>query len=156
MPLVRLLPIIGLIALAGCSSTQTATQYSQPIVTAAPVQTAVPVSTNPAQENAAAMAMTDVGGFIDPTAAGQLSSNSRTQALAAVYNSLNFGRPGAPRSWQGDSGQSGKVVVGPYVPVNALQCRSFTHDVVVSGQTFSKKGMACREPDRTWSVESTG
>lgn len=154
MSAIRLLPLVGLFALSACSSTQSV-QYSQPVYTSQPVQTAaLPPSTNPAQTNAQALAMTDVSAFIDPTAASQLTANSRSQAAGAQYNQLQFGRPGAPRNWQGDNGQSGKVVVGPPLNVNALYCRSFTHDVVVGGQSFSKQGMACRAPDGRWTVDA--
>ena len=63
-----------------------------------------------------------------------------------------FGRTGAPRAWQGDRGASGQVVVGPPVNVNSLYCRDFTHTVTAGGQTYSKKGMACRELDGRWNV----
>ena len=152
----RLLPLIGLLALSGCASTQQSVQYSQPVFTGQPVETAaLPPSTNPARTNADALAMTDVSSFIDPQAAAQLTANSRSQAAGAQYNQLQFGRPGAPRNWQGDSGQSGKVIVGPPLNVNALYCRSFTHDVVVAGQSFSKQGMACRNPDGRWTVDAS-
>jgi surface antigen len=154
----RLAALIGLLTLAGCASTQTAQYASQPIYTNAPVDTAaLPPSTNPAQQNAEAMAQTDVASFIDPQAAALLSANSRNQAAGAQYNALQFGRPGAPRNWQGDSGQSGAVVVGPYIRVNAIDCREFTHTVTVAGQSYVKKGTACREPTGRWStVSATG
>lgn len=154
MSLFRLLPLAGFIALAACSSTQTASLYGQPVITQPVAPTALPPSTNPAQTNAEAMAMTDAGSFIDPQAASQLSANSRNQAAGAQYNALQFGRPGAPRNWQGDSGQSGVVVVGPYVRVNAIDCRDFTHTVTVAGQTYVKKGTACREPTGRWATVS--
>lgn len=156
MLLIRLIALVGALALAGCSSTQTASQYtSQPVLTAQPAETAQVPSSNPALATAEAKSMTDVSAFIDPQAAAQLTAASRDQAAGAQYNALQFGRPGAPRNWQGSGGQSGVVVVGPPVNVNALYCRTFTHEVTVGGQKYSKKGMACREASGRWSVDPT-
>ena len=47
---------------------------------------------------------------------------------------------------------TGAVTVGPYVRVNLIDCRDFTHTVTVSGQNYVKKGTACREADGTWNV----
>ena len=86
--------------------------------------------------------------------AGICTSNDRAQASGAQYNALQFGRPGAPRAWQGDKGTSGNVMVGPYVRVNNIDCRDFTHTVKLGGQDFVKKGLACRDVDGSWSVDS--
>jgi surface antigen len=42
--------------------------------------------------------------------------------------------------------------VGPYVRVNLIDCRDFTHTVTVGGQNYARKGTACREADGSWSV----
>jgi hypothetical protein len=78
----------------------------------------------------------------------------RSEAASAQFNALQFGRPGAPRAWQGDRGANGQVLVGPPVNVNSLYCRDFTHSVTAGGQSYSKKGMACRELDGSWGVVS--
>jgi surface antigen len=108
----------------------------------------------PAESRAVAASMTDVSSFIDPGALGQLSEKSKAQAAGAQFNALQFGRVGAPRNWVGDSGQSGAVTVGPYVRVNLIDCRDFTHTVTVGGQNFVKKGTACREADGSWTVST--
>jgi surface antigen len=109
----------------------------------------------PAETRAAAASMTDVSAFLDATAFGQLSQKSRTEAAGAQFNALQFGRVGAPRNWQGDNGQSGAVTVGPYVRVNLIDCRDFTHTVTIAAQTFVKKGTACRETDGSWTVSAS-
>ena len=108
----------------------------------------------PAESRAVAASMTDVSSFIDPGALGQLSEKSKAQAAGAQFNALQFGRVGAPRNWVGDSGQSGAVTVGPYVRVNLIDCRDFTHTVTVGGRNFVKKGTACREADGSWTVST--
>ena len=106
----------------------------------------------PAQQIASAQAMTDLTAFIDPAAVGLLSAKEKSEASSAQFNALQFGRPGAPRSWSGDRGAAGQVTVGPYVRVNNIDCRDFTHTVTVSGQSYVRKGTACRELDGRWSV----
>ena len=81
-----------------------------------------------------------------------MSAKERTEAASAQFNALQFGRAGAPRAWAGDRGATGSVTVGPPVPVNNLYCRNFTHVVTVSGQAYTKQGMACRETDGSWGV----
>lgn len=90
--------------------------------------------------------------FIDPSVQTKLSAKDQTEASSAQFYALQYGRPGAPRNWEGDSGASGKVVVGPYVRVNQLDCREFTHTVTLAGKDYPRSGTACREADGTWSV----
>lgn len=145
----RALLILPALALTACA---TAPALS-PVASAPTLTTIDPVQLQaPAVTTAAAASMTDVSSFIDPTALGQLSSKSKAEAAGAQFNALQFGRVGAPRNWVGDSGQSGAVMVGPYVRVNLIDCRDFTHNVTVAGQTYSRKGTACRETDGSWTV----
>lgn len=98
------------------------------------------------------VATTSLDGFVPASAVSRLSAKERAEATSAQYYALQFGRPGAPRSWQGDSGASGVVTVGPYVRVNSLDCREFSHTVTVSGAKYDSDGMACREADGSWDV----
>ena len=93
--------------------------------------------------------------FVDAAAYGQLTTKSKAEVAGAQFNALQFGRVGAPRNWIGDKGQSGAVMVGPYVRVNLIDCRDFTNTVTIGGQTFTKKGTACREADGSWTVTAT-
>ena len=81
---------------------------------------------------------------------GRHVGKEKTEAASAQFYALQFGRPGAPRLWQGDKGNSGKISVGPYVRVNERDCREFTHDVTTRAGDFSKTGMACRLEGGTW------
>jgi surface antigen len=144
-------------ALAGCSTSSTTADLGYtlpgPGNTAATTTAALPT---PQQQLTTAQSMTDVTAFIDAAALRLLSERERTEAASAQFNALQFGRTGAPRPWSGDSGASGQVVVGPPVNVNSLYCRDFTHVVAVGGQSFTRKGMACREPDGRWGVVPIG
>lgn len=156
---VRALPVLAMLLLAGCSSSPTtsnlasgptlpqpnAAMAAQPatVTTAALPTTAVQPST---------VALNDVSGFVDAGILAQLSANDKSQAASAQINALTFGRPGAPRAWNGDKGVTGSVTVGPYVRVNNIDCRDFTHTVTVAGTPYAKKGTACRDATGNWSV----
>ncbi|HHY48958.1 MAG TPA: hypothetical protein GYA10_04350 [Alphaproteobacteria bacterium] len=149
--IVRALPFLAAAALAGCSSSSTVSDLGPTLAQPSPtMQTAA--LPPPSQQIAAAQSMTDVAAFIDPAAVRLLSEKERSEAASTQFNALQFGRAGAPRSWQGDRGNSGQVVVGPPVNVNSLYCRNFTHTVNAGGQTYTKSGMACRELDGRWNV----
>lgn len=104
----------------------------------------------PSATTVAAASATDLRSFIGASTVARLSAKEQAEATSAQYYALQFGRPGAPRSWQGDKGASGRVSVGPYVQVNNLNCRDFTHVVTVSDTKYSSEGTACREMDGTW------
>ena len=147
--------LLGIVLLAGCASGPT--QYAQGPTLAQPTMTTTMQTAalpTPAQQVATAQQLTDVSSFVDATAIPQLTSNDRAQAAGAQFNALQFGRPGAPRAWQGDKGTSGNVMVGPYVRVNNIDCRDFTPTVKTGGKDFVKKGLACRDVDGSWSVDS--
>ncbi len=152
--ILRAVPFVALLALAGCGGGGTSTSDLGPVLAGpnSSFQTATVTTPAPAQQVASAQALTDVTSFLDPGAAQLLSEKERSEAAAAQFNALQFGRTGAPRAWSGDRGASGQVVVGPPVNVNSLYCRDFTHSVNAGGQAYTKKGMACRELDGRWNV----
>lgn len=150
--IVRILPAVALLLLAACT-----TSPQQPIATG-PVltQPLAPTQMAPREQTQMAMALTDVNGFVDPAALQLLSTGARTQATAAQFNALEYGRPGAPRDWQGGDGtSSGRVTVGPDLNVNNLRCRNFTHIVTISGKAYTRTGQACREPAAGWMVANS-
>lgn len=98
------------------------------------------------------LAQTDISTFVDASAVKLLAEADKKEAASAQFYALQFGRPGAPRRWQASSGATGKVSVGPYVRVNNLDCREFSHEVEVSGKVYPRSGTACREGDGHWGV----
>lgn len=147
---IRALAFLPVAFLAAC--TTTGGGYTQPapqVVATAPVAPVVVVPT-PAQTTAAALQTTNIDGFVDASTLALMSANDKVQASNAQFYAMQFGRPGAPRTWSGDKGTKGTVQVGPYVRVNNLDCRDFTHVVTLGGQTYTKKGTACREADGRW------
>jgi surface antigen len=145
----RLLLVLPVLTLAACATAPTiAPVATAPVLTPVdPAQLQAPVTAR-----AAAASSTDVSAFVDPAALGLMSEKSKLEASGAQFNALQFGRVGAPRNWVGDNGQSGNVTVGPYVRVNLIDCRDFTHTVAIGGQNYVKKGTACRETDGSWTV----
>ena len=144
------LPLLA-VALAGCSSTGTS-QVVQAPVAAAPV-VVQPVMPTPAQTVQQARLTTSVSsGFVDPAALALMTAKDSNEANSAQFYALQFGRPGAPRQWAGDRGTTGSVAVGPYVRVNNLDCRDFTHTVKIGGTDYVRKGTACREQNGNWNV----
>jgi len=146
----RALFVLPAFALAACATAPSVTNIATGPMTTAPVDQTV--LTAPAQTISTAAATTDASAFVDPTAFAMLSAKSKAEVSGAQFNALQFGRVGAPRNWQGDNGQSGNVTVGPYVRVNLIDCRDFTNTVVIAGQSYVKKGTACREADGHWTV----
>jgi surface antigen len=147
--------LVAVLALAGCSTGGTNVSNIGPTLAQPnPALQAAPLTPAPSQQIAAAQSLTDVTAFLDPAAVALLSPKEKSEAASAQFNALQFGRTGAPRSWQGDRGANGQVLVGPPVNVNSLYCRDFTHSVTAGGQSYSKKGMACRELDGSWGVVS--
>src|SRR5690606_25590903 len=151
MKMLRAIALVSLaLVVAGCSRTTTFQPangpfVSQPAMLTTPMPDMVqpPADSSPIQQ-----ARLDPGGYeyIDGAIIGQLSSTQRSEANNAQFYALQFGRPGAPRSWSA-GGASGQVSVGPYVRVNNLDCREFSHRVTMNGQTYTKSGTACREAD---------
>ena len=146
----RLATPLFVLSLAACATTPT---YVAPApVATAPVFVA-PVGPSPAQTQQTAMLATGIAnGFVAPGALAVMTAKDSSEANSAQYRALQSGRPGAPIQWAGDAGTSGKVEVGPYVKVNSLDCRNFTHTVKAKGQDFVTKGMACRELAGNWTV----
>lgn len=152
---VRILPIAAALLLAGCSTSQAPVRpyATGPVITQPTVMQ--PTTLAPREQTQVAMAMTDVSGFIDPAAMRLLGAAARTQAAGAQFNALEYGRPGAPRDWQGGDASSGRVTVGPDLAVNNLRCRNFTHTVTISGKAYTRTGQACREPAAGWMVTNS-
>lgn len=143
-------PLLAL-SLAACTSTGPTNVVQAPVATAPVV--AAPIMPSPAQTTQAALQTTSISsGFVDPAALTLMTAKDTAEANSAQFYALQFGRPGAPRQWAGDKGATGSVTVGPYVRVNNLDCRDFTHTVKIGGQDYARKGTACREQTGNWTV----
>jgi Surface antigen len=144
------LPLLAL-ALAGCSSTGTANVAQAPVA-AQPVIVQPMVPTTAQAVQTARLTTSIANGFVDPAALALMTAKDSNEANSAQFYALQFGRPGAPRQWAGDKGTTGSIAVGPYVRVNNLDCRDFTHTVKINGTDYVRKGTACREQNGNWNV----
>ena len=92
------------------------------------------------------------GGVIGGSIGNALDQQDRARARDAEMQALEYGNPGAPVSWRGDSGAYGTIVPGPaYARGGSPKCREFTHTIYINGQPQTARGTACRNPDGTWS-----
>jgi len=145
--------IVGLsasVAVAGCARISPFTP-GQPGSTALaqPPQEQLPeVATKVARQS------TNIADFINQQALAKMSAKDKTEAASAQFYALQFGRPGAPRRWGGDTGATGIITVGPFVRVNDLDCREFVHKVTINKTIYEKKGTSCRKIDGSWGVVS--
>lgn len=92
-----------------------------------------------------------IGGLIGGAIGNALDEEDRRRAYDAELRALEAEGPGAPVSWRGDRGAYGTIVAGPpYAYQTYQRCREYTHTVYVNGQPQTARGVACRNPDGTW------
>jgi surface antigen len=92
-------------------------------------------------------------GLMDAEIGQVLSETDRPIAAKAEFEALEYARAGRPTKWQNPrSGNSGEITVGAAYQVNLLDCREYTHKVVIGGRPRFAKGTACRRPDGRWNI----
>lgn len=80
-----------------------------------------------------------------------LSRTERGRLSAAEAQALEFGRPGEPIAWGGDSdGASGTVSVTQPFRVGQSNCRRFSHLLTVKSKSQEWNGTACRRQGENW------
>ena len=75
-----------------------------------------------------------------------LSPSDRESALNAQNAALESGQR---RSWRGAHGAFGFIEPGANAGAG---CREYTHTIYVSGRPNRAHGVACRQPDGSWTV----
>lgn len=91
------------------------------------------------------------GGIIGPVVGKRLGDADRTRALEAEYRALETAPSGQAVAWQGRGGRvSGEVVAAAPYAVGSQNCRQYSHAVTIDGATETAKGVACRNPDGSW------
>lgn len=96
-----------------------------------------------------------IGGFIGQQIGSSLDQDDQRRAWEAQYNALQYSSPGHSVVWRNsESGDHGRVVVGPYYKRQSLSCRSYTHTIYIGGRPQVAKGDACLRRDGTWRVVS--
>jgi surface antigen len=93
-----------------------------------------------------------LGGLVGGVIGNALDEEDRRRAFAAEMQALEYGGPGTPVSWEGERGARGTIVPGPYHARGQYQrCRDYSHTIYVQGKPEVARGVACRNPDGTWS-----
>jgi surface antigen len=99
---------------------------------------------------AAVVAGAVIGGLVGGAIGNALDEEDRRRAYEAEVQALEAEGPGAPVSWRGKRGY-GTIVAGPpYAYRNYQRCREYSHTVYVDGRPQTGRGVACRNPDGTW------
>jgi surface antigen len=91
-----------------------------------------------------------VGGLVGGMIGNALDEEDRRMAYAAELEALESEGPGVPHSWRGRRGY-GTIVVGPpYAYASYQRCREYTHTIYIDGRPQTARGIACRNPDGSW------
>ena len=92
-----------------------------------------------------------LGALVGSSIGRSLDEMDRRYAYEAESRALEYGRSGAPVSWNNpDSGHYGQVVPSQAYTTNNLTCRDYTHTIYIDGQPQTARGQACRQSDGTW------
>jgi len=141
-------------ALAGCSGTTGGVGGNQAVGTGAGAAAGGILGNQIGDGEGRAVATTIgviAGGLIGSRLGAALDEQDRRRAMQAEYNALEFGRSGAPVTWQNpDSGRYGEVVPEAPYRVASADCRDYTHTIYIDGQPQVARGTACRQPDGSW------
>ena len=161
-PFFRVLPVLAVLALAGCATNDSANYNQGQILGAmtpsstedatAPADTTLANTPPPSQAVATGVSSLDIAGFTDPAGYKLMGDQAKSEAGSAQYYALQFGRVGAARTWTGENSVTGSINVGPFVKVNNRDCRDFTNIVNAGAKSYTKRGTACRGDDGQWAV----
>lgn len=152
LSLKRLAPaaaLVSLCALAGCSTTS----GGGGAVSAASAGffAPLPSSTGTRPADARQIISELNGGIIGPVVGKRLGDSDRTRALEAEYRALETAPSGQAVAWQGRNDRvSGEVVAAAPYTVGSQNCRQYSHAVTIDGTAQTAKGVACRNPDGSW------
>ena len=136
------------VSLAACARFETSNMSTSTFTPSTP-STAPTVSNTKPSDSFEKQEILD---FLPNEIVASLSQKDRSEAASAQFFALQYGRVGAFREWAGDSAVKGEISVGPYIKVNKLDCREFSHTVIQSGQRYTKSGTSCREVNGQWRV----
>ena len=92
-----------------------------------------------------------IGGIVGGAIGNALDAEDRRRAYMAEMQALEYGGPGAPVGWRGEHGAYGTIVAGPPYPQGGYErCREYSHTIYVQGRPQTARGVACRNPDGSW------
>ncbi|MCI5073484.1 hypothetical protein [Oricola sp.] len=91
------------------------------------------------------------GGLLSDDLAARMGPTTRTAALQAEYQALEYTPAGESVAW-GEAGASftGEVVASQPYRVGSQNCRQYSHTVLTGGAPVTGRGTACRNSDGSW------
>jgi surface antigen len=93
-----------------------------------------------------------IGGLIGNRIGASMDQEDRRRAYEAEMAAMDAPGPGGPVEWRNpESGHYGTIVPGPVYVERGARCRNYTHTIYINGQPQVARGVACRNPDGTWS-----
>ena len=97
-----------------------------------------------------------LGAWLGGELGEQLTEDDRRAQAAATQDSLETSRSGETTSWTNpDTGAQGEVTPEPaYTNALGQTCRPFQSAVMIGDDTESAGGVACRQADGSWRLES--
>jgi surface antigen len=110
------------------------------------------VSNFAANSTTGAVAGAATGGVLGSAIGENLDERDRRRAFAAEMQALEYGEPGTPIGWRGDTaGRHGTVIPGAYYETRGTRCRAYTHAIYIDGKPQTARSTACRNADGSWS-----
>jgi surface antigen len=139
--------VIAALTLASCADAGPKTQAGA----ATGAFTGAVIGASTGRGPGAALAGALIGGIVGGNIGNALDERDRRRAYEAEMQALEYGGPGSPVSWHGEHGAYGTIVAGPAYPQgNHDRCRQYTHTIYIQGRPQAARGVACRNPDGTW------
>lgn len=79
-----------------------------------------------------------------------LDKPNKLKAVQVEHDTLENGITGVANAWVGSNGVKGSVTSGQPYQVGTATCRTYTHNLVISGQSKTARGTACKEKNADW------
>ena len=95
-----------------------------------------------------------LGGAVGAALTSELDCNDRDYAYRTYSEGLNAGRPNGVYRWRNPaSGRQGEFTVASYYDdPDGFRCARYTQKIFVEGQPEASSGIACQQPDGTWTI----
>ncbi len=95
-----------------------------------------------------------VGGALGAALTTDMDCEDRSYAYRTYYDGFNAGRPNARYEWRNPrNDHRGEFEVNNYYDDPAgFRCANYSQTVYVQGRPRPARGLACRQPDGTWTI----
>jgi surface antigen len=156
MPSAKILAACAALGLAGCATDPNAPRESSGTAVGAVTGGALGAllgGRGTGSRIAGAVIGAGIGGLLGNRIGASMDEDDRQRAYVAEMDTLERGRPGAPVTWRSErSAYYGTIVPGPYYVERGRRCREFSHTIYINGRPELARGLACRNPDGTWTM----